>query len=1213
MVTPKQHRTELLKYVHRPVLEKVLFRPASSKPFDRVGLPALATLNDLALTDFIGELRRDPGFSSAFCQNGNTANLLYASDFCEAHIRKLTSRARILSLEISSSIAERFVRDSVNRFFSSSRGLLSAGASVAGIKASALAAILKIFGDARESSSLSASFDIATKSQALVNTLLRESTAKFKGIVFVEQRATARWLAHFINNHGDLKEKFVAAAFVGTSSSTKRDDFFDFSDHKEQEVALADFRSGATNLIVATTVLEEGIDLPECHIVICFDPPMNLKQFVQRRGRARKVDSSYIMILPEDDVNVDPSKWRYLEEVMREAYLKDRQAAEIAAEQENVKENTDRKFRVASTGALLTMNNAVQHLHQLCNVLKAGAYIDAKPLFTYPREEQRGTMMVAAEVSLPTFMPPNLRNFKSLRRWLTEKNARRDVAFQAYLSLYKAGLVNDNLLPLRWVEPPPMSGREELIRGVAKVRMDPWLESAKRMSESNKSGGNFEWRRFIIDVTGSDSRHISMAMLTAAEMPFIPYFPLYWSASTEYKVSIRADGTVSYSNDVLSAIQSINEAILKSAQPGRFQSGRNDFLAMFLPADLKVQDIVEFAKTVAGHTKITTLFQTQGDRSIDPTAYGVLHGAFARSIPLRFVVVVGEPAVIVTKLPKRRDFVHPLVAGSNAPAYSAETTALCLDNIFVEHLPLDCAIFGYLLPSILNRIECAMAAQELRTTALARVGMDVGWNAMVQQALTHGSAGEADNYERLEFLGDCVLKFLVTIQLLADNPLWPEGYLSKEKGKLVSNNRLAAANIQSGIYKYMNATKFTGAGWRARYVEGVLRDAAQQGDAADIGTSIIADTDSQDSQKSIDTDMKDVDQPALSMKMLADTVESLIGVCYLHSGFDGAQKCLEVFFPDQRWTRLSSCIAKLQGDAPKATAAHSADLEAVVGRSFTSKSLLQDAITHDSYRSPKNSSTRSYQQLEFLGDAVLDIIVTRQLFDVRPQLRHYEMDKMRDGLVTTSTLGFLSLDHAVLLERSSVADGALDVQAGTARTALWQFLRHGSDEVTKQQVAVQERYERMRDELHTALMKDGVYPWSGMMRLRPDKFFADMVESVIGAVYLDSKGSLQECEAFLERIGLLGLLERFARDRVRCDHPKNALQMEAVSERIEYVGGETEAGRWEVQVTVGGREVGAPGVGSSRLDAETSAAYEAVMLLRAGKAQTSKVEEAGQN
>ena len=53
-------------------------------------------------------------------------------------------------------------------------------------------------------------------------------------------------------------------------------------------------------------------------------------------------------------------------------------------------------------------------------------------------------------------------------------------------------------------------------------------------------------------------------------------------------------------------------------------------------------------------------------------------------------------------------------------------------------------------------------------------------------------------------------------------------------------------------------------------------------------------------------------------------------------------------------------------------------VEQILGYSFKEKSFLLQALTHASYTS--NELTESYERLEFLGDAVLDYLVTAHIF-----------------------------------------------------------------------------------------------------------------------------------------------------------------------------------------------------------------------------------------
>lgn len=56
-----------------------------------------------------------------------------------------------------------------------------------------------------------------------------------------------------------------------------------------------------SNCIVATDVVDEGIDVPLCALVVRYDLPLDYRAYVQSKGRARHGTSHYTVLVPRDD------------------------------------------------------------------------------------------------------------------------------------------------------------------------------------------------------------------------------------------------------------------------------------------------------------------------------------------------------------------------------------------------------------------------------------------------------------------------------------------------------------------------------------------------------------------------------------------------------------------------------------------------------------------------------------------------------------------------------------------------------------------------------------------------------------------------------------------------------------------------------------------------------------------------------------------------
>jgi ribonuclease-3 len=113
-------------------------------------------------------------------------------------------------------------------------------------------------------------------------------------------------------------------------------------------------------------------------------------------------------------------------------------------------------------------------------------------------------------------------------------------------------------------------------------------------------------------------------------------------------------------------------------------------------------------------------------------------------------------------------------------------------------------------------------------------------------------------------------------------------------------------------------------------------------------------------------------------------------------------------------------------------------LHTTLGYDFRDPALLQKALVHTSYVNERpGKGLESNERLEFLGDAVLGVIVAHRLFEVRPESPEGELTVLRAWLVRQSTLARwarqVSLGPQLLLGRGEARGGGRDRPALLSR------------------------------------------------------------------------------------------------------------------------------------------------------------------------------------
>ncbi|KAL6710677.1 Dicer-like protein 2 [Coniothyrium glycines] len=1161
--TPKRHRPELSQYVHQPSLVQIEY---DISPCSYLECHILRSLRYI----YAGyNLESDPYVLDLIKKHHNgydTADalqkvLISGKTYCKEQLRALTTKSNDMEQELGSSAAEWYLHQCIAKFEkiaqTSDQELLDWSVDE---KRHLLKILKQLPLEAPYPSSISLE-GLSQKVQSLIDLLTQQITncIGFTGLVFVEQRAWIAVLAEILVHHPRTREIFRIGTFVGTSQSSQRKtSIAAFPEPRNQQKTLEDFRAGSLNLILATSVLEEGIDVSSCNVVICFEPPKNLKSFVQRRGRARKQASKYFIFTATGGKTRTVESWKSLEADMRAAYENDVREIRLASAREKEVEPGARFFRVPTTGALLTLDNASQHLHHFCAVVNSGPYVDSRPQFQFFNQSEG----LRARVTMPLSVDPTLRHFHSAETWATERMARKDAAFEAYKGLHIAGLVNDNLLPMQQVDDGDTQNSHVPDHRPSMVDQP------------------HAWHRTLITVQTNGEKPIVMVLFTPTALPVLFEFPLYWNQRTQYLVQTSwLPGTVLTQEDI-ETLRLITQRIFRSVFGTRMHDEKRDFMWLLAPCGTDGQlpdasfltrwmsltggsrnmsDQIDFMKSTGLNCG---LIRKQGDMR------KYMLSAMNPNEPLLAASTGDRSSVRAIRVPKRRDFLHKVTGSSVGNHAYSKAELLPISDCVADSLPAEYSIFALFFPSILHRIEVVMIAEELSTTILQSLMFQSSHTPIITRALTSSSTDEVEDYQRLEFLGDCILKYVASVHLLAAYPKWPESYLTAKKGKIVSNGFLARASLAAELDRFIITKRFTAAKWKPRYV-----------DEDDV--DVLIDTTQQ-----------------RSSKLIADVVESLIGASYMVGGIEKAFACICLLLPEERWTPTPEARRMLNSAISDSDIVMNVTtLEALVGRTFDKKVLLLESLTHSSYLGP--NARCSYERLEFLGDAILDYIITERLHREKPELHHKTMHAVRTAMVNASFLAFQMFETTVLEEMTDVSS----MRSIVHKRALWQFIRCGSPQVMESSTAAMEQHQLVRKQVISALAGDFRFPWHLLALTDAPKFLSDIVESVIGAIFIDT-GDVTACRDFIHRLGILDCLERILRDNVDCLHPKERLGHLAIERNVRYVrvGDESEGSTgssksYRCQVKVGGEDVGGVVEGGKRLSAETLAAWHAISIL----------------
>lgn len=130
-------------------------------------------------------------------------------------------------------------------------------------------------------------------SNSIINTTIpTEYNDTMGAIIFTQYRDTARHIVDILNSNNITASRFVGQAKKEGDIGMKQE---------EQAQMLEAFRRGEFSVLVATSIAEEGLDIPEVDLVIFYEPIPSEIRYIQRRGRTGRRSSGSVIILAAKD------------------------------------------------------------------------------------------------------------------------------------------------------------------------------------------------------------------------------------------------------------------------------------------------------------------------------------------------------------------------------------------------------------------------------------------------------------------------------------------------------------------------------------------------------------------------------------------------------------------------------------------------------------------------------------------------------------------------------------------------------------------------------------------------------------------------------------------------------------------------------------------------------------------------------------------------
>ncbi|EGO21809.1 hypothetical protein SERLADRAFT_441040 [Serpula lacrymans var. lacrymans S7.9] len=929
------------------------------------------------------------------------------------------------------------------------------------------------------------------KVNALVEVLLEHYSPTFHAIVFVEQRQVAACLAKILPCIPELRGYVRCAELVGHGANHGHGPVVNSNARgmglARQQDTVELFRQGKLNLLVATSVAEEGLHFPACDIVVRFDPIQHMVGYVQSRGRARTKTSTFVIMAQKDHSAhlVRYNAFLKSEPELKRVYQTREEPAATRldpgedSEEGEVEEDDPadvavrERYIVPSTGAVLTYDSAVNLLNHLCSLIPHDAYT--------PPQLPKYSGDYAVMLELPSSLPlPIDRLFFSGPERRSKREAKRAVAFLAVKELHRLDVFDDYLLPAtsskgRGTEDADGRGILDFsdVPDLMDVLVrDPWTLGAK----------------LYLHIVTIDDQDVG-GLVTGTCLPPVEF------KSDGSTIQLRYDRVLLFDEDeewdqrrMLSEFMRMGLWFCVTGRPAELPF--SSFLVPLLPNKHIDFEVVE---RVASEPYGS--YDWSGASEKDYNHLMVMNSnQYGRALVLRNIrydltpLSTTPPGSKESEYPTYRDYFVQRWTRKKREAFVPENSFLieatylprCPSSVYRvrEHLidldlckrqiaragllvPKDaCRRVHFsedvyraflLLPKLCRRVTDVYRARQERI----ELGLPMIAEDLLIEASTLPTTSLTFNNQRLETLGDSVLKLGSTVHIMNKYPHRHEGQLSHLRQNSVSNRTLLSRAKEIELERFLNSESHNLHFWRYTVPE---------------------DTDSTLCRIRRST------RREFPRRSLQDCMEATLGAAFVTGGIDMALQAgtaLGLSFGGPIPWSLKYSRRPESSPAPHLFA----DLQESLCYEFHRGDLLVEAATHPSFAT---SASSSYQRLEFLGDAVIDLVVLNYLYRRFPQANSGQLSAARSRAVCGPTLASISVRrlclHKILLVNNVELSSAINRHVPILEsTSVEDIINKG---------------------------------W----KYDPPKALSDVLESVVGAIFVDSAYNFEKVASVVELI-----------------------------------------------------------------------------------------------